>query len=352
MRNDDGDLTYNLDFFRYVNVDKGDGGVREANDNVALRFDYGTYADQTPDMLVDNLGALSIDSKKDTVTTDAFRLQQSDMIEDGKLNLEYLSGEGVGLGADSGYTVHVLERTVDGGTLYAELLTDHQGKRDSDYLAGGAWMLIPDSGKAEDFRTGVFADGGNLFQAGISRHLSGEVTYEGKALGFHTMAGDSRMTQRLTGDVNLKANFGEKPDGVPQAVERGWLQGTLSNIKLNGEAPSGSTAIILPRISMPNQGDAGQTGDNEFRANPTVIATANDQPLGRIGGQDYSGTWGAAFYGKYAGSINWDIESHEDTSEFSKQAFELNLRPTGLAGIIKGAAGNGAFIASFIAKEN
>ena len=56
-------------------------------------------------------------------------------------------------------------------------------EKDSDYLAGGAWMLIPDSGKAEDFWTGVFADGGNLFQAGISRHLSGEVTYEGKALG-------------------------------------------------------------------------------------------------------------------------------------------------------------------------
>ena len=161
-RNDAGELTYSLNFYKYDNVDKGDSGDGDPGDRFVRRWTYGTWPAQTTDLLIDPLSRGGLDDGPEFTTLD-FQMTDGDMIND-KLNLEYLASEEVGLGEGDGYTVHVLGKEISyagkSETFYAELLTDHDsGKTDKDYLAAGVWMLIPDSGEAEDFRTGVFADG-------------------------------------------------------------------------------------------------------------------------------------------------------------------------------------------------
>ena len=365
MRNDAGELTYSLDFYKYENVDKSN----DPEDRIARRWTYGTFPAQSPDMLIDPLDrGIGLDDGPKFTDLD-FQINQGEMIND-KLNLDYLAD--VGLGEDDGYTVHVLERkgvsyAGKSGTLYAEILTDHdQGKKDSDYLSAGVWMLIPSDGKADNFRTGVFADGGNYYGIGITRLLSGEVTYSGKAIGFHTMTGEKRVTQRLTGDVKLTANFGDKEDGAPQMATRGSIDGTIGNIKLDGMDPAGtSSLIVLPTITMNTAGvdDEGDDarGDsykdaNEFQTNPSVISldgTNGLQSVGQIGGESYKGLWGVAFYGdSYGDETTKRTDSGNGEESYANKAFEANVRPSGVAGVVKGAAGNNrAFIASFIAKE-
>ena len=160
------------------------------------------------------------------------------------------------------------------------------------------------------------------------------------------MAGDTaRVTQRLTGDVELTARFGDKEDGSPQMETRGSLEGRINNIRLDGEDPGNGNSIILPKITMNTTAEdttrgASYFGDNEYQSNPSVISLNGGnghQSLGQIGGEAYSGLWGVAFYGDSYGD---ETTRNTNDNEYAIKAHERNLRPSGVAGVVKGAAGN------------
>ena len=93
---------------------------------------------------------------------------------------------------------------------------------DTDYLAGGVWLFVPDNAtSADDFVFGAFGNGNDPFRQSNLVALQGNARYAGEATGVYSEKSDGATEiGYLDADVALTANFGGQS-------ELGTINGSL-----------------------------------------------------------------------------------------------------------------------------
>ena len=145
---------------------------------------------------------------------------------------------------------------------------------DTDYLAGGVWLFVPDTASStDDYVFGAFADGSDPFRQENIMALTGDATYMGGATGKYSQKdGSSTTIGSFDGDVSLTASFGA-------ADSLGTISGSITDFELDGEATAGSLTLGETAIGSANSGffKGGVSGSD--------------------GSRTYAGKWGGQFYG-------------------------------------------------------
>ena len=145
---------------------------------------------------------------------------------------------------------------------------------DSDYLAGGIWLIAPDdAASAADYQFGAFADGSDPFLQPSLAAVTGTATYTGDATGVYSAKEAGGVTSGyLDADVRLTANFGG-------ANGLGTINGSLASFALDGAPVPGALTLGTANIGAQNSGF--------FRG---TVTGADDQ-------RSYTGHWGGQFFG-------------------------------------------------------
>ena len=153
--------------------------------------------------------------------------------------------------------------------------------KDTDYLAGGIWLYVPDTASSTDaYEFGAFADGSDPFTQSNIMALTGSATYVGDAVGVYSEKGASSTTvEGFDGDVTLTADFGT-------ADSLGTISGSITNFEVDGEASAGSLTLGEAAIGSANSGffKGAVTGSDDSRT--------------------YAGKWGGQFFGNGAASTD------------------------------------------------
>ena len=145
---------------------------------------------------------------------------------------------------------------------------------DSDYLAGGIWLIVPDdAANTAGYEFGAFADGSDPFVQRNLAVVTGTATYTGDATGVYSAKEAEGITGGfLDADVRLTANFGDT-NGL------GTINGSLTNFALDGTPVPGALNLGAANIGAQNSGF--------FRG---AVTGADDQ-------RSYTGHWGGQFFG-------------------------------------------------------
>ncbi len=144
---------------------------------------------------------------------------------------------------------------------------------DTDYLAGGVWLFIPDNATSvDDVESGAFADGSDLFRQSNLTALTGTADYNGAFAGLYADKSEGEINY-IDGAVNLTADFGG-------ASDLGTIRGRATDIHSDDYGRlSGSITLGQANIGSSN------SGFFEGRLN------------GAVEGIDYNGRWGGQFAG-------------------------------------------------------
>ena len=145
---------------------------------------------------------------------------------------------------------------------------------DTDYLAGGIWLFVPDNRlSAGDYVFGVFGDGSDPFEQGNLAALTGAATYEGDAIGFYSEKTNGNTDiGEFEGDVMLTANFGS-------SSELGDISGSITDFVVDDVSHTGTLNLGTADIG---------SGNNGFFEG---VVTGSD------GDHSYGGMWGGQFFG-------------------------------------------------------
>ncbi|MDE0144502.1 MAG: hypothetical protein OXL95_01385, partial [Nitrospira sp.] len=168
---------------------------------------------------------------------------------------------------------------VNGGTLWVDVYSDIEAPTsetgpDTDYLAGGIWLFVPNNpASADDFVFGAFGDGSDPFMQSALPALTGTARYIGEATGIYS-ATENNATQIGYFDANatLDADFGDG-NGL------GTIGGHLTGFEVDGESLPGSLTLGSANIGASNSGffEGRLSGSSQ--------------------GTSYTGRWGGAFFG-------------------------------------------------------
>ncbi len=163
--------------------------------------------------------------------------------------------------------------SISGVTFTPDSGIVHTGP-DTDYLAGGVWLFVPDNAtSADDVVLGAFADGNDPFRQSNLLALQGTARYVGGAVGVYTYASEGEAGAGYwNGDVTLEADFGGRSD-------LGSIGGSVTGIESDGELVSGS--LSLGRASI------GSSNSGFFEG---LLS-------GNVNGLGFTGRWGGQFFG-------------------------------------------------------
>ncbi len=159
------------------------------------------------------------------------------------------------------------------GDLWVDVYTDYEGTNDTDYLAGGIWVFVPDTATSlADYEFGAFVDGNDPFTSTAIMPLTGTATYEGDATGVYS---DQTVGRNYFFDAlaSLTANFGTN-SGL------GTIDGRIHTFEEGGEPVEGNPVLTLGTANITN------TNHGFFNSSTTMT----------FDGDDYTGKWGGQFY--------------------------------------------------------
>jgi len=143
---------------------------------------------------------------------------------------------------------------------------------DTDYLAGGVWLFVPDNAtSADDVVFGAFGDGSDPFRQSNLMALQGTARYVGLATGVYIDRSEDEGGY-WDGNVTLTADFGGRSD-------LGSIGGSVTGISLEGERASGSVGLGRANICSSNSG------------------FFEGQLNGNVNGVGLTGRWGGQFFG-------------------------------------------------------
>ena len=143
---------------------------------------------------------------------------------------------------------------------------------DTDYLAGGVWLFIPDNATtADDVAIGAFGDGNDPFRQSNLVALQGTARYLGEATGVYADRSENEVGY-WDANVTLTADFGGRSD-------LGSIGGSVTGFESDGERYSGSMSLGAANIGSSN------SGFFEGRLS------------GNVEGIGLSGRWGGQFFG-------------------------------------------------------
>ena len=177
----------------------------------------------------------------------------------------------------------------------------------ADYLAFGHWLYVPeDVTDTVNYKFGVFASGGEPFEAANLAGLMGTATYEGDAAGMYYVGGltESPTVGSFTADVALTADFGD-------SNATGFIDGEVRNFEFEGDVASSlPTTVALTRDLPPPYYNYIPEGFGVEQGSTNVFNTPwMDQPAPAPGGQvagytqasvdgeNWYGHWTGVFYG-------------------------------------------------------
>ena len=149
---------------------------------------------------------------------------------------------------------------------------------DIDYLVGGTWLYIPDTGG--NWEIGAFADGSQKLTNDIP--LRTNAIYDGKAIGLRL---NNNVISNFEGDVRLTAAFGNNAGG------RGQIDGSI-------------TGSDLPAAIELDTATYSLTGNNR--------GIFTDGETSMEGG--YTGKWGGQFYGNIVNPSSLPLGTPRESS--------------------------------------
>ena len=202
-----------------------------------------------------------------------------------------INREESGRGIDSG--IELFKRLPE-GRLWVDIYTNSTitisgdtVTEDTDYLAGGIWVYVPDSTTSPtslaDYEYGAFIDGNQPFTLSVE-DITGTATYSGSATGVYADP-DAQRNYFFDAAVTLNAAF-DTTDNAPL----GTIYGTMSDFV---EDDTVDNPIPIPGNPMLMLSSAGS---------PAIITAANNgfftgDTSSTYEGEDYTGKWGGQFYG-------------------------------------------------------
>ncbi len=147
-----------------------------------------------------------------------------------------------------------------------------QTTSDTDYLAGGVWLFVPDdAASADDVVIGAFGDGNDPFDQNNLMAVQGSADYVGLATGVYADKSENEVGY-WGGNVTLTADFGGRSD-------LGSISGRITGIEADGESQSGSVSLDRANIGSSNSG------------------FFEGQLSGAVNGGGLTGRWGGQFFG-------------------------------------------------------
>ena len=154
---------------------------------------------------------------------------------------------------------------------------------DTNWLAAGVWLTIPDDEAQGDYAIGAFVYGNDPYEADSEANaqaITGTATYAGQAFGrFAESNGGTQETGRFTANAALMADFGDN-------AAMGAIHGDVTGFMANGEAQNWDVNFEQAMIEMQTGGaltsNAGLSGHGG--------ATG-------LGGHALTGYWNGQFYG-------------------------------------------------------
>jgi hypothetical protein len=145
---------------------------------------------------------------------------------------------------------------------------------DTDFLAGGIWVYVPDDATSvDDFTFGAFVHGSDPYTDSNLIGLTDEYTYTGDATGVYSVLADER-NYFFDADVTLTARFGE-------ANELGTIGGRIHDVSVDDELVEGDPTLNLGTAEI------GDTDSGFFKGDTDMVYE----------GENYTGKWGGQFFG-------------------------------------------------------
>ena len=176
--------------------------------------------------------------------------------------------------------------TSQGRRLFSVLYTDIENNNDTNYLAAGFWIRLPDLDNPLDLESpsfGTAVSGSDPFQLGNIEPLGGRATYAGDAAGLYVTKNTAPTFRYFNADVILTADFGHN---------RIWGVVTAGFDVATGDSIFDGLALEPARIQTENATSAEiQNYKSAFFQN---------QVTGVVNGQYFRGHWGGQFFGNGA----------------------------------------------------
>ena len=211
------------------------------------------------------------------------------------------------------------------GDLWLAVTTDIGGAGDTDWLATGLWAWTPESRAAGDYRFGVFASGGDVFDQYsfiAPSPPTGRATYSGDASGVYSrVVSGTRANDFFEASATLAADFGSAELRRTYGPDYyGFLSGTVDGFTVGGESIAGNPTLTLMQAVVGGVSPVG---------NQTASATRMT-----FDGSQWRGAWGAQFFG------NAPRDPGDDTAPIAL--------PRSVAGTFGATAGSGDSSRTFI----
>ena len=201
----------------------------------------------------------------------------------GTIGGQSLDFEGSGDASSEGLSQAMISRPAGSGTLHVGIRTNIAAGGDTDWLAGGIWVYLPDDvSDIGDVSFGAFANGGYPFPQDNIAGLTGTATYQGDAAGVYLdpspeEGGPSLFNARTT----LTVDFGND-------ATLGTIRGTIDSV--TGE--DGTPFPQSPMLTL-ESADIGDSGSGFFTGDTSMT-------YGDGAGRTFSGKWGGQFFGQAA----------------------------------------------------
>ena len=168
---------------------------------------------------------------------------------------------------------------------------------DSNWLAAGVWLTIPQDEENGDYAIGAFAFGNDPVQQteANARLAEGTATYNGEAFGRYAensdIEGGGMMVGRFTADVTLTADFGnDAGPGVTGDNNFGTIRGDVTGFMADGDARDWDVNFESATIMLQDDGMGMPVDGTALRFNGTASGHGD-------GGKATTGYWNGQFYG-------------------------------------------------------
>lgn len=169
--------------------------------------------------------------------------------------------------------------SLSGDWIFVPTTREIVTESDSDYLAGGLWLIAPDDKSDVDgYSFGAFATGNDPFDQEVLTPLRGAATYRGNTMGMYADRTEGIAAGRFTGIVELIAEF-------DSAYSLGSIRGAAAGFRFDGEPVEGIMTLEETAIGSTNSGlfEGSLSGFSE--------------------GMTYTGRWSGRFFGNDEVSI-------------------------------------------------
>ena len=170
---------------------------------------------------------------------------------------------------------------------------------DTDWLAAGVWLTIPDDEEDGDYAIGAFVFGNNPYKAAQETNaqaIEGTATYQGAAFGrYAENDAGNKETGRFTANAMLMADFGDE-------TAMGTIHGDLTDFMANGQSEDWDVNFEQAMIEM------GMTDADTPEVVENSALRFNAGASGHARGHALTGYWNGQFYGGSAVAVTVDDE--------------------------------------------